>query len=188
MAKFDHFNLLGPIYDLIFGRSKNQEIVELTDASDGQRILDVGGGTGRISVLLNSSMTKVIVADAAMNMIRQAHDKGIQAVNAASEKLPFSDQSFDRIVMVDAFHHVEDQQISLGEMWRLLANNGKIIIEEPNFHNLFVKMIALGEKLLLMRSHFVTPEKIAEMFQAYPAVSVELKLGKGIAWIIVSRR
>jgi len=188
MKKFDHFNFLGPIYDLIFGRSKNQEIVRLTDIKDGQHILDVGGGTGRISVLLKKDSAKIIIADSAINMIRQAQDKGIHAVNAASEELPFRDGCFDRIVMVDAFHHVKNQEITLNEMWRLLAKDGKIIIEEPNVHNLFVKMIALGEKLLLMRSHFVSPENIAEMFRKYPQARTILKIGKGIAWIIVSKQ
>lgn len=185
MAKFDHFNFLGPIYDLIFGRSNNQEIVKLTDIKDSQCVLDVGGGTGRISVLLKKETAKIIIADSAINMIKQAQDKGIQAVNAVSEELPFRDGCFDRIVMVDAFHHVENQEITLNEMWRLLAKDGKIIIEEPNVHNLIVKMIALGEKLLLMRSHFVSPENIADMFQIYPQARTILKMGKGIAWIVV---
>jgi len=116
MAKFDHFNFLGPIYDLIFGRSKNLEIVKLADVNDGHQVLDVGGGTGRISVLLKKKTANVFIADSAMNMIRQAQDKGIHTVNAASEKLPFRDASFDRIVMVDMFHHVENQEITLNEM------------------------------------------------------------------------
>ena len=188
MAKFDHFNFLGPIYDLIFGRSKNLEIVKLADVNDGHQVLDVGGGTGRISVLLKKKNANVFIADSAMNMIRQAQDKGIHTVNAASEKLPFRDASFDRIVMVDTFHHVENQEITLNEMWRLLAKDGKIIIEEPNVHNLIVKMIALGEKLLLMRSHFVPPERIAERFRSFPQARLTLKMGKGITWIIVSKQ
>jgi len=70
----------------------------------------------------------------------------------------------------------------------LLAKDGKIIIEEPNVHNLIVKMIALGEKLLLMRSHFVPPERIAERFRSFPQARLTLKMGKGIAWIIVSKQ
>lgn len=188
MAQFDHFNLLGPIYDLIFGRSKNDEIVKLMDVNKGHLVLDVGGGTGRISVLLKKITANVFIADSAFQMIRQAQYKGIQTVNAASERLPFPAQSFDRIVMVDAFHHVEDQQVTLKEMFRLLAKDGIIIIEEPNIHNFLVKLIALGEKILFMRSHFVPPEKIVEMFSVYPAAKVEVEVGRGIARIIIRRK
>jgi len=188
MAKFDHFNFLGPIYDLIFGRSNNHEIVHLAAVNEGHRVLDVGGGTGRISVLLKKRTTNVFIADSAMKMIRQAQEKGIHSVNSVSEKLPFQDSSFDRIVMVDAFHHVENQEMSLKEMWRLLARGGLIIIEEPNVHNMFVKMIAIGEKLLLMRSHFVSPEHIAAWFRNIPQAKTTMKIGKGIAWIIVSKQ
>ncbi len=188
MAGFDHFNLLGPFYDLIFGRSKNQNIVKITDIDDGQLVLDVGGGTGRISVLLKEKTTKVIVADAAIRMIKQAQNKGIDAVNAASEQLPFGAKHFDRIVMVDALHHVENQQVTLNEMWRILANGGKIVIEEPNIHNFAVKLIALGEKLLLMRSHFIPPEEIVAMCRFDPQAQVDLVHGKGISWIIITRQ
>ena len=187
MAQFDHFNLLGPIYDLVFGRSKNKQIVKLTDVDTDQVVLDVGGGTGRIAVLFEGLTSKVFIADAAIKMIRQAQTKGVQTVNATSEELPFRAGSIDRIVMVDALHHVENQQKTLDEMWRLLAEGGKIVIEEPNIHNWFVKLIAIGEKLLLMRSHFLPPKKIVDMCQFNRKAQVDLVFGKGIVWIVISR-
>jgi demethylmenaquinone methyltransferase/2-methoxy-6-polyprenyl-1,4-benzoquinol methylase len=187
MAHFDHFNILGPIYDLIFGRSKNKQIVKLSDVDQDQMVLDVGGGTGRIAVLFEGLTSKVYIADAAIKMIRQAQAKGIQTVNATSEELPFQAGSIDRIVMVDALHHVANQQKTLDEMWRLLAEGGKIVIEEPNIHNWFVKLIAIGEKLLLMRSHFLPPEKIVDMCQFDHESQVDLVFGKGIVWVVISR-
>lgn len=188
MTNFDHFNIIGPIYDWIFGRRIDQEIVELAEMQRGQNLLDVGGGTGRVTVLFQKISPNILIADAAMNMLQQAQSKGIRSVLSQSEHLPFHDGSFDRIIMVDALHHVADQKQTLQEMWRLLSNNGKIIIEEPDINNFIVKCIALGEKLILMRSHFLEPQTIVKMGGFDQKAQVNIRREKGIAWIIISKK
>ena len=187
MSKFDHFNFIGPIYDLIFGRSKAHKIVALTDIRKDHALLDVGGGTGRVTVLYKTISNNLLIVDSALNMLREAREKGICSICTQSERLPFHDQVFERIIMVDALHHVKDQQQTLDEMWRLLAPGGKMIIEEPNIHNFFVKLVALGETLLLMRSHFLAPQKILTMCKFSKDATVDMVQEKGIAWIIVTR-
>lgn len=188
MSGFDHFNFLGPIYDRIFGQKKDHKIVELADVRSGQALLDLGGGTGRVTVLFTSITQKLLIADTAMKMLWEAQQKGIRTVNSQSERLPFTQGSFDRILMVDALHHVEDQQKTLAQMWRVLASGGKIVIEEPDIHHFLVKLVALGEKLLLMRSHFLTPRAIADMCRFDKHASVEIYYEKGMAWIIITRQ
>jgi ubiquinone/menaquinone biosynthesis C-methylase UbiE len=78
--------------------------------------------------------------------------------------LPLPDNFFQRVIMVDAFHHVEDQTETAGEFLRVLEPGGLIVIEEPDINTLGVKLIALVEKLLLMRSRFYSPEQIASFF------------------------
>lgn len=188
MANFNHFNIIGPIYDLIFGRSKDLKIINFADVQTGQAVLDVGGGTGRVAVLLGENSKKSIVADEAISMLREAQSKGVPTVNSTSEQLPFPSGAFDRIIMVDALHHVRDQQQTLNEMWRVLAPGGKMVIEEPDIQNFVVKLIALGEKLLLMRSHFLNPDIIAEMCRFDQNIKVEIHRFRGNAWIIISRQ
>ena len=66
--------------------------------------------------------------------------------------------------MVDALHHVYNQRESVFELWRLLVTGGKLLIIEPDIKQFAIKLIALGEKLLLMRSHFLSGEQIAGIF------------------------
>jgi demethylmenaquinone methyltransferase/2-methoxy-6-polyprenyl-1,4-benzoquinol methylase len=151
------------------------------------KVLDVGGGTGRVIELFKPITRQAVVADSARNMLKQAIEKGIDCVETLSERLPFAEGTFDRIVLVDALHHVIDQQQTLNEMWRLLAPGGKIIIEEGDINHWMVKLVSWGEKLLLMRSHFISPEQIVSMCRFNPTVKIEIVREKVMAWIIISK-
>lgn len=188
MSNFDHFNIIGPIYDLIFGRRIDHEIVEFAEMEEGHALLDVGGGTGRVSILFKDITKDVLIADSAINMVQEAKEKGLRTVLSHSENLPFVNQSFDRIIMVDALHHVADQKRTLEEMWRLLSPDGKMIIEEPDIDNFLVKLIAFGEKILLMRSHFLDPNAIIKMGRFDQKAHVEIRREGGNAWIIISKK
>jgi len=187
MAKFDHFNLLSPVYDLVFGRTSQSAIIELAEIKPHHTVLDVGGGTGRVAVQMIPIAQSTIIADSALKMIREAQKKGIIAINANAEQLPFKDGTFDRIIMVDALHHVVDQRQTLDELRRLLKPGGMLVIEEPDIHHWLVKLIALGEKLLLMRSHFLKPQEIKAMCSCLDVRSVDIHTDKGIAWIVIRK-
>jgi len=187
MKLFDHFNLISPIYDLVFGRKIDHKMLTLADLSKDQSVLDVGGGTGRISTLFSEISQEVIVLDSSLNMLSEAKEKGLLTVNSHSEQMPFIAGTFDRIILVDALHHVENQQGTLDEMWRLLRPGGKMIIEEPDINHFMVKLIALAEKISLMRSHFLKPDRIMTMCQFNRHTFIHSLREKGIAWIIVEK-
>jgi ubiquinone/menaquinone biosynthesis C-methylase UbiE len=188
MSGIDHFNLIGPIYDLIFGRKKDYEIIKRAEVGQDDRLLDVGGGTGRVTVLFKSITTNIVIVDSARKMLQQADERGIACVQSVSENLPFAEMSFDRIIMVDALHHVKDQNKTLCEMWRLLATGGRIVIEEGDIKNWLVKLVALGEKILFMRSHFLQANQIEAMCHFDETADIDLSHKKGVVWIIISKR
>ncbi len=187
MQKFDHFNFLGPVYDLVFHGNPNSKIIELLELNPNLSILDVGGGTGRISAILRDISPHVTLVDSAFSMLKIAKEKDILTVLATAENLPFNRNSFDRIIMVDAFHHVADHQQTVYEMWRLLKPGGKLIIEEPDIKRCFVKVLAIFEKLLFMRSHFVDPDFIADMFKFAKESKSEIVRINKTAWIIIEK-
>lgn len=153
---------------------------------EGQ-LLDIGGGTGRITQGLRGLASSLVVADLSFHMLRQAKMKGgLYTVCTHSEKLPFPDNSFDRVIMVDTLHHVCDQRETIVELWRLLKPGGRIVIEEPDIHMFGVKMIALAEKLALMRSHFLSAEEICGMFH-YPSATVSIEFAEYNTWVIVGK-
>jgi demethylmenaquinone methyltransferase/2-methoxy-6-polyprenyl-1,4-benzoquinol methylase len=88
--------------------------------------------------------------------------------------------------MVDALHHVFDQRQTVTELWRVLAPGGKIVIIEPDIHKFAVKLIAIGEKMLFMRSHFLHAEKIVTLFE-YQSTHVQVISDEFNVWIFAEK-
>jgi len=100
--------------------------------------------------------------------------------------MPFTDGHFCCIVMVDALHHVSDQAATIRELWRMLKPGGRIIIEEPDIRLFRVKLVALAEKLALMRSRFLSPGEVTALFN-FPGASSRVEVEGWTAWIIVEK-
>ena len=81
--------------------------------------LEVGGGTGNLKNYLQNVISTDILKlpwlDAACN----------------AEALPFKDQGFDNIVLVDVLHHIEHPNRFFKETQRVLNNGGRLILLEP---------------------------------------------------------
>jgi ubiquinone/menaquinone biosynthesis C-methylase UbiE len=182
-----HFDLLAPLYETFIPPKDPQEIRDRIGLPTAGVLLDAGGGTGRVSQFLRGMAGSIVVADLSSRMLVEARKKpGLNPVCSHAERLPFPDRSFSRIIMVDAFHHVNDQYQTAAELWRVLQPRGRLVIDEPDVRTFAVKLIAAGEKLALMQSHFLSPSRIAELFQ-YPDARVWVTTGKSTAWIIVEK-
>ena len=185
---FDHFNFLAPIYEHVIKAKLPERLAELVDITSTERMLDVGGGTGRVSQFFSDQVDQIVIADLAFQMLAKSQSKnGLYPVNSHSEILPFPDESFDRIIMVDALHHVCDQAKTARELWRVIKPGGKIVIEEPDIHNRSVKLFALAEKLALMRSHFLSGQEIQDLFSSFPAV-INIHQEDHFVWVVVDKR
>ena len=189
MPLFDHFGIIAPIYDRVIKPKPPETIWKLAQLPTDGLLLDAGGGTGRLAQFLTGKAAAVVVADVSEKMLWEARDKGsLHPVCSHTEGFPFPDGSFERVIMVDALHHVCDQPQTAREMWRVLAPGGILLIEEPDIRTFGVKMVALGEKLALMRSHFLNPRKIAALF-AFPDAKVQTYTVPGDfnVWIVAQK-
>ena len=186
-AMFDHFGFLAPFYERFIKPKPPAILSGLLELPIEGILLDVGGGTGRVSGFFTAQVGKVIIADLSEKMLHQSHVKaGLEPVCSHAEKLPFPDNYFDRVIMVDALHHVCDQKETARELWRVIKPKGLIIIEEPDIKKWGVKLVALGEKIALMRSHFLSPEEIKGLYRDVTD-KLRIHLDGHIAWIVIQK-
>jgi demethylmenaquinone methyltransferase/2-methoxy-6-polyprenyl-1,4-benzoquinol methylase len=183
----DHFGFLAPFYEFLIRPRDPEKIWSLAHLPSDGIVLDAGGGTGRVAQFLRGLAAQIVVADESLEMLREAQKKdGLQPVLSYTEDLPFKNDTFDCIIMVDALHHVTDQLKTTEDLWRILKPGGRLIIEEPNIHSLGVKFIALAEKLALMRSHFLSPQQIAFLFQGKSSI-IRAELEDALGRIIIEK-
>jgi ubiquinone/menaquinone biosynthesis C-methylase UbiE len=181
----DHFDILAPFYEHFIGQNTPTAWAGRISPAPGWKILDAGGGTGRMSAQLMGEGITICVTDVSRGMLEQARLKpGLIPVLGCSETLPYPDQCFDFVMMTDAYHHVADQGLTVQELYRVLKPDGIILLEEPNIHFLGVKITAILEKVLLMRSHIESPQKIVKRFQTLGGkVALELEGYQAYIWV-----
>ena len=183
MPAFDHFAAIAPLYARI-KYSKAGIMRELAELPVGGRLLDVGGGTGRVASAISDFVDEVVIADISFGMLDKADRSSLRPVCGGSESLPFADNSFERVIMVDALHHVIHHADSAYEMFRVLKPGGLLVIEEPDIRTFGVKLIALAEKLLLLRSHFLTPDQIVKLFADGEK---SIRAEDGTVWVVIKK-
>jgi ubiquinone/menaquinone biosynthesis C-methylase UbiE len=187
MRILDHFDFLAPFYEKFIQPKDPQDLWQLVNLPARGALLDAGGGTGRVAQFMIGKANPVVVADLSFRMLRETRKKnGLQPACSTTEYLPYADGTFNRIIMVDALHHVINQQATVDELWRTLQPGGRLVIEEPDVRNLAVKLIALGEKLLLMRSHFLDPRRMVKLFHFLDA-RMQVETGAYTVWVIADK-
>jgi len=185
---FDHFDLIAPIYERVIGPPDPARLRDLLQLPTGGWLLDAGGGTGRVSSSLRPLVGKLVISDLSGSMLKQAQAKdSLWPLRAHAERLPFPDEHFERVLVVDALHHFCDQRDAIRDLLGVLKPGGRLVIEEPDINRFGVKLVALAEKLALMRSHFYSPADIRDMITAH-GMAARIESDDGFAaWVVAEK-
>jgi len=115
--------------------------IELSGVREGQRVLDVAGGTGdlaaRFSHIVGSS-GRVVLSDINESMLGTGRNKlldhgvcaNVDFVLADAEQLPFADHSFDCITIAFGLRNVTHKERALESMLRVLRPGGRLLVLE----------------------------------------------------------
>jgi SAM-dependent methyltransferase len=119
----------------------------------GARVLDVGCGTGILLPVLAPLCGELVgleVSPAFVDASRQTAERwGLQNVTlleASAERMPFADDEFDVLVVVDVLHHLFDLPACLAEMRRVLKPDGCLIVYEPSKLNPLLALLFLLDR------------------------------------------
>jgi demethylmenaquinone methyltransferase/2-methoxy-6-polyprenyl-1,4-benzoquinol methylase len=146
-----------------------------------ERVLDVGGGTGRASRALAGYDT--VVVDAARGMLREARGKGLATIQGDAATLPVRDEGADAVLVVDALHHMADVDGVLAAARRVLRPGGVLVIREFDPTTLRGRGLVLAERLVGFDSHFYAPDDLRDRLAAagFEATVVESGFGYTVA-------
>jgi ubiquinone/menaquinone biosynthesis C-methylase UbiE len=139
------FSALTRLYDPVVGLTTRERrfkelLVEQAAPAAGQRILDLGCGTGTLAIQVKrrEPAADVVGLDADPEMLSQARAKAERAgveltlTEGMSNELPFEDGSFDRVLSTLFFHHLdpEPKRQTAREIARVLRKGGELHVAD----------------------------------------------------------
>ena len=141
--------------------ARNQEAISNTEAfheqrcitlealalADGERVLDVGVGTGHMAFDMaqaTSGHNKIVGVDISEDMLNTCRDRCADLPNVSFEMadlydLPFDEESFDVVLSVQVFEYLEDVQKALLELHRVLKPGGRLVLRDADWGTLIWK-------------------------------------------------
>lgn len=118
----------------------------LLDCRPGDRVLDLGAGSGFSSEMLARLGYSVFPLDPDLtalghNRRRPSFDANriqgrVTVTQGTAQQLPFASASFDGIVAMNVLHHVEDLEAVVAEFRRVLRPGARVVVSEPGLDHL----------------------------------------------------
>ena len=127
--------------------------------------VDIGGGYGRLSVLLSEYSDKVTLAEPSQQQLDIGKEflkdyPQIDRQLMQADNLKFTDKSVDLIMMIRVMHHLPDPSAEFSEIARALTDDGYFLLEIANY------------------SHAQNRLKHALKFQKMPTQPVDIRSAK----------
>ncbi len=179
------YDIMNDLMSIGLHRIWKRFAVGLANVHEGQRVLDIAGGSGDISRLFLDKVGKdgqVILTDINNAMLRVGRDrlldegKATPAMQCDAEHLPFPDNHFDCVSIAFGLRNVTHKDVALREMHRVLKPGGRVIVLE------FSKIAKPLEKVYDLYSFKLLPkmgELIANDPDSYRYLAESIRMHPG---------
>ena len=134
--------------------AEEMAIRRLLDGKHFKHAVDVGGGFGRLCVLLEDYADQVTLAEPSQQQLDLAADylkdhPRVERKLLQAADLKFEDSSIDLLTMIRVMHHLPDPSAEFAELDRVLSPDGYAIIEVANYAHARnrLKYLLRGKKL-----------------------------------------
>lgn len=115
-------------------KNTHEKIYHLVNKNTQTSVADIPCGSGAFIQRLKDNGYNNVIAVDINNILEIDHDKFISG--NMNEKLPISDDSVDTVVCIDGIEHINKQFDFVGEVNRVLKENGEFIISTPNISSI----------------------------------------------------
>jgi demethylmenaquinone methyltransferase/2-methoxy-6-polyprenyl-1,4-benzoquinol methylase len=197
----ENYDLMNDLMSLGVHRLWKRFVIDLAGIRQGQRVLDLAGGTGDLTMQLLKKVGEsgsVTLADISAPMLdvgrRRLVDsgilRGVSYVQANAETLPFAENSFDRVSIAFGLRNVTVKERALAAMLRVLRPGGQVLILE--FSTLNVPLLAPLYRAYLMNvlprmGQLVAGDSdsyryLAESIRLHPSQEVLLEMMKAVGF------
>ncbi|GIE89764.1 class I SAM-dependent methyltransferase [Actinoplanes regularis] len=105
-------------------------LLDAAEVKVGDRLLDVGTGTGTVAALACARGAGVVAVDAEPSMLELARRRvpAAEVQHAELPRLPFAEDSFDAAVANFVINHVGDPMAAIRELRRVVRPGGRIAV------------------------------------------------------------
>lgn len=120
--------------------AEEKAIRRLLKGKKFRHAVDVGGGYGRLCLLLEQYADSVTLAEPSQQQLDIAADflkdhPNVQRKLLQADDLKFAAGSVDLLTMIRVMHHLPDPTAEFKELHRVLADDGYIILEVANYYH-----------------------------------------------------
>ena len=117
-----------------------EQTLRLMDLRPGERVLDLGCGTGWATRIMARLVAdgpfgtgQVVGVDVSDEMVRRARAQSkdfdnVMFVWGSATNIPWQENYFDKVLSIESFYYYPDQDIALAELFRVMAPNGRLFI------------------------------------------------------------
>ena len=135
---------LRDFYDTSLGqmarRMIRRQLRQLWPDLAGQRVLGLGFATPYLRPLLAEAERVIAIMPASQGVLPWPPEGPCLTALADETELPLPDRSIDRIILVHALEAAEQVRAMMREIWRVMADGGRLIVVVPNRRGVWARM------------------------------------------------